>query len=267
MSKRLLNCTVILLALVSAVLTQIESMGNRVASASTSTPEWSWTTEQWAEQDFKYHQARMTIWEAIMEGQKPIALASRYKANAKTTPYNPPYDALAQFRWAYAAYQAALADPKYRNSAEFSLASHALAYGASPRNYEYARLRFLMESMSWPDPRLKPVGLRLLQRDPHDYQAKYELIEVLDGAGVPADKQIALRYSREMIRQFPKNPRTVSSLAWTYYVLWLQDRDPADADGAVAAYRQYLALVPTDDSSRPKVEQFIKTILSKKTQK
>jgi len=231
-------------------------------SPNTVTASWAWTTERWDASDRPFQKVRDEVWRSISHGQHPEALVGKYKALARTEPYHPPYDLPAQFGWAYAAYQAAVADPKFRNHGEFLPAIQALGYGPSPRSYEYARLRFLMEAMNWPDIHLKIAGERLLRRMPNDFQVKYHLTHVLAAGISPQDRDTAVVYAQQMVRAMPDKANMYSLLGETRFTRWLGNKSKADGDSAVAAYQKYLALAPQNDSFRKQAQFLIKRIRS-----
>jgi predicted Zn-dependent protease len=221
---------------------------------------WGWTTEPWTGDDQQYKKIRDEVWHR-MEGEKDTAdLVRQYGALAKKVPYHPPYDPEAQFRWAYTVYQAALANPQYRDSSDFGSASQALGYGPSPQTYQYTRLRFLMDAMNWPDNHLVSVGKRLLQHTPDDYQVKYQLAHILASTASAGDKKLALKYAQELVRSKPDQAVYHSLVSEVYFTTWLISKSRSDGDNAISAYKKYLSLAPQSDVFRSQAQYLITKI-------
>ena len=260
MFKQILLTTILALAIL------IYSSGFGIAQTGDANPHtvqtlWAWTTEKWDASDRPYQQIRDNIWRSISSGQKPEILDAKYRALAKSEAYHPPYDSVAQFRWAYVAYQAVIVNPQLIDHSDFAAATQALGYGPSPRSYEYARLRFLMEAMSWPDIHLKVAGERLLARVPDDFQVKYQLTHVLaSGSTSSQNMNQAVLYAQQLVRAMPSKGRMYGLLGETYYTRWLSGKSSMDGDNAIAAYEKYLALAPPNDSFRHQAQYLIKKI-------
>lgn len=197
----------------------------------------------WADDDRPYQNIRSSIEKALAQGQSTAALLQQYETPARRQPH----DAKALFGWGYAAYWAATAPSTISESqAHQELGDVYLAIGRIqvPHTFNYARLRFLNIACIVPDQELTPIGKRMLQHDPNDYDVKYYLASVLSVSRVPTDRQQSVAYAQDLIRQHPSMPSVYSLLGSIYYEAWHRDKRKEDAEQSVAAYRHYLQLAP-----------------------
>ncbi|RYZ92627.1 MAG: hypothetical protein EOP06_03705 [Proteobacteria bacterium] len=133
----------------------------------------------------------------------------------------------------------------------------ALASTPSPRVYNWTRLRFLVDARNFPDTLLRPVGERLVQRDPKDYEVKYRLIDTFNPGESKAEKKQALIYAHDLIRLNPKRASGYSALGGVYYRDWLLNKNRTDAGNAIAAYQRYLKIAPPNEPFRRQVTLLI----------
>lgn len=218
---------------------------------------WAWTAESWTRDDKPYLKIRQNIDKAVAGGQKPDALLTKYQALAQKKPYDPQ----AQFRWAYAAWQARKAvdsyDQQYRR---LWRTQRAFARVPSPHVYEYARLRFLVEAWFRRVPQFKGVGERLAHRNSNDYEVKYYLASILDTSPLAEERERALGYAKDVIRLQPKRPSSYSLLGGVYFSSWLKTKNRSDAEKAIAAYQQYLQLASPNAEWRPQAKRLIQIL-------
>ena len=253
MLGRLLCLVAVLLALTGAVAQVRLSSVSSAGLSNTS----QWMTESWTGNTRPYKRAMSEVRGAIGAARDPAAVVASYKAAAQRNPQ----DALAQFRWAYSAYRINHTDPAIRASGELSQAAQALASVASPKMYEFARLRFVLEAMPggyiYP---LKTVGMRLLKRDPMDKEVKYWLTQVLDDGPSDQDHQQALSYSQELTHSKGYEVYGYQALGWTYFVILGESHRQQDGDAAIAAYRQAERYAPSDAEFHAGAERLIHLI-------
>ena len=205
------------------------------------TTVWGWATASWGGDDRPYRQIRATIDNASSGGRKPQELMDFYETAARKAPNDPE----AQFRWAYAAYKAALTVNYNTGERLLGDPRDALVLAPFPHSYEYARLIFLTEDYAvMLVYQLTPVGKRLLRRNPNDYEVKYGTARDLMFSRNPADRQLALKYIEELIRERPERPHPRELLGLFYYQRWQVSRSRDDAGRAIAAYQQYLQCAP-----------------------
>ncbi len=169
----------------------------------------------------------------------------------------------AQFRWAYAAYEAARKTNfvnQHKTLRDIEQALQRAASVSPPRNYEYARLRFLAIARNSPYHNLKPVGERLVRRNPQDHEVRFYLVELLDPGLHSEEKQSALMHARFLAQALPEKPTVHSLLGSVYWRIWLKSKSPADADKAIAGYRKFLQTAPPNHPFRRGAESQIKFI-------
>jgi hypothetical protein len=189
-----------------------------------------------------------------------VILAER-KGSAEQQPRDP----LAQFGWAFAAYRAAKdAQTFAEHDAKLKGTREALSRVPSPRAYEYARLRFLIENSVAPVVGLLPLGKRLLSRNPGDSEVKYFVRRLLSWSPSLGDKTTALQYARDLVKVEPQNGRYRAALGAAYKNLFDKTGNPALADNAIAAYRESIQLSPPNSEWREWAEHLIKGIEQRK---
>lgn len=222
---------------------------------------WSWLREEWTADEQPYRRIRAAVDKIADAGRLTPAVVRQYKARAKNWT-----DPVAQFRWGYAAYKLAKKADFVNQAGVLQEITDALQTAwtprpQTPRSYEYARLRFLVMGMLQPDRDLRVVGERLLSRNPNDYEVEYLFVSVLSPGITAKEKQQALFHIQALLRKYPqKRARIHSLLGGVHYKLWVVSQSQADADKAVAAYRQYLRLASPHDKWRQNAMQMIKHI-------
>ena len=228
-----------------------------IALPSTPRPtiDMEWTKEKWAD-DKSYRQVRLAIDKAVASGQDPVALAQKYQKQGRDWT-NP----LAQYRWAYAAYAASRRVNFVKQGDQLQKIYEALREAqrvASPRSYEYARLRFLTMERLYPFNNLAPVGRRLIQRAPKDDEVRFVLAFLLDPVN---EKQEALLHTNYLIRKNPSNPKFYGLLGriYTHGIMTAPNKN-VEANKAIAAYRRAVQLTPLTSPTRATLLQKIKYI-------
>jgi hypothetical protein len=230
--------------------------------------QWDWTKEKWDGNEKMYRDMRLAIDKQIKQGANPIELARQYQKQARSWTDSP-----GQYRWAYAAYEAA----RKRGFPERDEALKGISMEdirqaldqaadeeASARNYEYARLRFLAFARVWPESRLAPMGERLLRRNPEDYEVRYWTIQVQSPTTDP-DGKVMLSHVNWILKNMPSNPMGHYLLGEAYSRIWMSTWDKNDSDKAIAAYNSYFQRVPQDHRYRKSAERRIKLIHTSQT--
>jgi hypothetical protein len=105
----------------------------------------------------------------------------------------------------------------------FGKVANVLEKPKFPRTYEYARLRFLAETITLPQGSFKNLGRRLLQHNLRDWDVKYSMVSVLTAGLVPPEKQEALGYTRDLARLDPGRSKLVIDplIGGIYWRSWL----------------------------------------------
>ena len=248
---------IIALYLLIGLLNIASGQVNNPPTSSTAAQKWAWASEGWTGDDRPFRDVRNDIDTRIKQGESAEALLQKAKSQAKIFPTDP----TAQFRWGYAAYKAAL--EVYQEGAWYEKmrgVSKALASTASPHAYEYSRLRFIIACEQLPTQQLLKIGERLVERDPKDYDVKYQVVSLIAWSGAPDAKERALSYANELVSAKPNMACYHSAAASVYFFGWMKDHNIEDGNKAVAEYKIALQLMRPDDGYRKRVELFIRTI-------
>ncbi|HEX8234503.1 MAG TPA: hypothetical protein VF600_00955 [Abditibacteriaceae bacterium] len=215
--------------------------------------DWGWTKHSWTGDESPYVRIGRSIDVAISKGQSSDALVKKLRASALAKPTDPK----AQYAWGYAALVARPAGYAISRNEVQGIAL-ALARPAFPRTYQYARLRFV-STMQWrPYMQLKGLGQRLLGRKSNDYNVKYYLTKLLS-IGSAAERQQALTYAQQLVREQPNRASAYWSLGGVYVDILWDSNNLSAGDKAIAAYRRYIQL-SQDSQSRRSAERLITLI-------
>lgn len=132
------------IVLILFVVTQCTTKTNFAQSARPTSQQWAWINEEWKKSDLPFKKIRLDLDKSAVQDKDALLLVNQYKALSKKEMAN----AKAQFKWAYAAYQAAT---RKVPGAELELAQVKQVLTTTvPKNYETARLRFLIEARGIP---------------------------------------------------------------------------------------------------------------------
>ena len=237
--------------------------------------QWQWTQAPWDASDKPFIAIRKRIDEAVAKGQKPEVLARRFKELARmSAPGAPKFkifkrDAKAQFAFGYSSYLAWQAI-RLQNNRRGRLAlvdvPFALEQPPFPRSYQYARLMFIVASISFQDQRLRWAGERLLKRNPNDYEVNKGLINVLIDTTLlkePERTQINRLFSK-LLRRNPKDRLTWSAVGFFYYLRSRQTNRVEDVEKASNGYKRYLSLAPKTDEFRKTAKSYIAELEKRK---
>lgn len=216
--------------------------------------DYAWFNAPWIIGDSAYQNIRNSIDNAYARGQKPGAVLQRYKETAEQQPSS----AQALFGYGYAVYRA---DTAPNEPAGYDLFQEkGKIYTLSekfrpPHIYNWTRLMFLHWSLGSPDPKLIPVGKRLLARNPDDYEVEYGLALMANASMKPEERSLAVTYQQDLARRFPNDPRQYRLLAQIYSGNAALSHSQGEADKSIAADQKYLALAP---AFRKKTEEDIR---------
>ena len=254
-----------------ALMGLILTLQQRVSFAAPPTPDqvaqarnymqtyYAWLNAPWTDDDRPYQHMRQVIEQAISHHANPFDLLKQRQKDLDKVPSDPK----AQFAYYYTAYQAATW-PKRPDNTEFSIGVQilgnlfiAILRTPHPHTYNYVRLEFLCGQYNFIDPNRKAVGLRLVHRDPSDYDVKYYTIASLIPSPLLSDHTIALKYANTMVTEYPKKPSSHSLAGYLHYQSWLQTKNKQDAAVALSQYQQYLQLEPRRSTSRKQAESII----------
>lgn len=214
-----------------------------------------WSSQEWTANDHPFRAAKTEIDKAVKNGKKPEVVAQACEGQANKRPLQ----AIAVFRWAYAVDKAVAAKKPF-DPEGLRKPLILMRRTMPPHSYEYARLRFLLESSlggSGSYSLTKMVGERLLQRNPKDVSVKMRMCSILTSSRNPQEPQRALKMAKELVADNSKSANRYLCLGNVYYSLWFRDQQKVQREGAIAAFRQYLKLKPANEPGRERVQGLI----------
>lgn len=217
----------------------------------------SWTTEKWSGDDKPYTAARRNVDEAFSDGSITVSYLNGLEAASEKDEHDP----LKLYRWSYARYKAQSLHP----AIHFTTMPD---YGAfdevpSPHAYEYARVRFLIQTRFGDHPELMGVGKRLLAHEPNDFDVEYALASCFSQYMKATEKEAALEYSSHLIDKYPNKPSVYTVKAGVYFSYWIDHRNKQDARDAIRWYQQYLQRAPASDEWRAHAQKIIVLLQSR----
>lgn len=206
---------------------------------------WAWTKVALNGNNAAYQKARGQIDTAASQGRPLPALLLKYRSAAMAVPGDP----LALFRWAYAAYLCASQQP---TAAGIKAAIGGLSdgrYSVQPVTaYDFNRVRFLIATLSDPNPALADLGRRLLDVNPDDEQVEYALAGILMDTYSPPKTIEALGLAEDLIRREAGRAEPYALVGEVYYYRWKAHGQTHDGLQAQNAYLKYVELAPKEDS-------------------
>ncbi len=163
-----------------------------------------WTAEAWTGDETPFLVLRKRIDGQFKTGTNLIGLLDSYRNTAKQQPF----DAKAQFAWAYAAYLSRVYHKEGRDPKEIVKGvREGLERPTSPKSAEYARMRaffhlwdekWRLNSMHF----VKNAVFRLVKLNPQDYDLKYAF--AYEFAHSKDTNPIALQWAQEYRRAYPR---------------------------------------------------------------
>jgi hypothetical protein len=217
----------------------------------------AWIDEAWAGGDAPYERIRAEIDALGQQGKLDVALVEQYEADWTADKKNPE----SAFRWGYAAYRRRQAVPHVR--LKHGPADGIFELAASPHCYEFSRLRFIYSIKNGRHEKhraeFKRLAERLLKRKPDDRDVKYFAIDAVD-VNVPVERERAVGWAQQLIRETPERPNPHLALAGIYYRVWWQTEDTAAGQKAIAGFEEYLRLAGPDAPDRKRLEAIIRVV-------
>ena len=258
-----LNLLVLLLGHTAAFS---QSQPSRVQRAYTSNAKqyktfMSFLNEPWTGNDKPFIAIRREV-DALLASKK---LTPAYLSRVRARALSKGATARDIFRWGYALFQSRYSTFNFGLAASPYEVRMALAQVPSPRSYQYARLRFLIEGRANPNPEFAGLGRRLLRRNPNDYYVKFYAVWLLT-TGTSMERAEALKYANELTKQYPTRAGSHNAMARVYYDRWRLSRQVSDANKSIAAYRRCLQYMARSDNSRDDIEYMIQLIEKQKAE-
>ncbi len=232
-------------------------------------PFWPWANEEWKRSDTDFVRIRREV-DAFLQGtaslpnRKDLVLA-RLKQLTQNAQENP-HSSQALFRLAYTTYQGRKLDVRPDANGRDIYEMYGPLESAHPGgSYQYDRMIYIIFSCITDSKPTKPLGKRLLKRNPEDIEVKYFLTRVLS-TGTPEEQALALTYAQQFQRQHPERPRAQSLLGLVYEDRWNRRHKAEDVDKAIVAYRKYLSMIPPTNSTYHDISHLVQVLEREKVQ-
>lgn len=229
-------------------------------------PGLDWKNEKWTGSDKPYIVLETRLQkEFYAPGTSPSTLRQRFY-QYKNSSLAQPTDAQSQYAAAFAAYAVLKLKVPGLLQDDVTAILASIRNAPSPHSYRYARMRYLLEHRVGVDSTTlygrsaKIAGFQLLKRNPNDFLVKYLQILWLT-MSVTHERELALQYSRDLIKMQPNNWRGYYALGEKYRGLWntnnlhyispkqtLNKHDFGTRDKAIAAYREAMKRMTNAES-------------------
>lgn len=194
-----------------------------------------WMAWKWTKSDPAYE----ALWNKIQELEERDLIAkfaesqeNKYRAN--------PNDYFALYGWAYSALRYQSQWARRRNY--YLVTSQDVVikrFTELPRNYEWARLRFMLTHPHYPDKNYERLARRLLQVDADDLEVYVVYINFLADLRNVEEKRRVLHYLFEIRKKWPAEYALMALEGNAYAKLWHYEKKPEYADKAITLYKFY----------------------------
>jgi hypothetical protein len=218
---------------------------------------WAWTHVPLTGDNKAFAKARKQIDTAVSQGRDPEVLLEKYRTAGELSPGDP----LVLFRWAYAAYITATRQTTTPEVFQCIKGLSDPRYAVAPvPSYDFNRVRFLIASLTAPNPALADLGRRLLAINQDDDAVEYALAGILLDTFNPPKTVEALGLAQDLINQEANRAEPYALVGEIYYLRWKAHHRPKDAQQASAAYQQYVQLAPDTDGFKKKAASLVAAI-------
>ena len=236
--------------------------GNRPYTVPWRPTNYDWVKTDWTTDDPKYLTMRRSIDGAERRGEINKQAIETCEAAYLKNPSD-----LSLFQWAYTAYKGRKSITNaygsrysYEKYQLMGRIDEVLAKSPLPYSREFARLRFLVETIRFPNSKITPVGEKLLASGPNDKVTQFYLAQLLRLSPILADRKQALKYAQGLVGDKPQDRDNHDVLADCYDSLWRGTHNRAYAEKAIAEYEFYLRTLPPSDEDYAMTQTFIKRI-------
>ncbi len=209
-----------------------------------------WMAWNWVKSDPAYD----ALWVKVQKLEEPQVAKfaerqwEKYKEN--------PNDLLALYGLTYAAMRTQ--SRRSRGKDPYLAISQAAVmknFAKLPRNYEWARVRFLLTYPRRPNKSYERLARRLLQVNPKDAEVQYIYILSVANLKDAEEKENILHYLKELRRDWPKNGSFLFAEGVVYGTLWKMEEKPEYARKAIDAYQDFWEHSGANDYVRGRVRK------------
>ena len=211
-----------------------------------------WMTWKWIDSDPAYD----AVWSKVqnLEERKVEKFAEAQWAKYKENPN----DFLALYGWAYAGLKAQSQQKrKWHPHVAISRGVIVKNFAKLPRNYEWARLRFMLTHPRWPDKNYADFARRLLQVNPEDIEVRLIAITQLANLRNSEEKKQVFASIEEAKKIWPNSYNLMIIEGNIYNELWNIEKKPEYAHKAIAAYCRFWSNESIDQDRRTEVRRSI----------
>ena len=221
---------------------------------------WDWTSLQWPSTS-KFSDLKLQIDKEEKQGQLTSTLLSERQKSFEENPKDPEQ----LFKWAYSSWAIIGPDADSEQTYKALQSAFAAMRKLPPiSDYEYIRLRFLVEAIFSDSEKLSSVGARLLQFRDNDYEVEYQLSIILSASDEKKDNDKALYHAKHLLSLYPHNA-DVYYLLGSYYLdqyLGTSNLKSENAKEAVVYYEKFLELASKNNSNRGVAEEILRNLKS-----
>lgn len=203
-----------------------------------------WTSQPWKGDDTPYERVRESVDKKLASTTNKDLVVDQYKMIAQSMPNDP----IAQFRWGYAVFQT------YKNESlrdsKFNEVIYPLSQMTTVSNYEFIRLRFLMEQAGSFANYLDDLAVRLLAKSPNDPDVLAASVRVLSSSKDIAKRRQAVAVAEQL---YSKNPTDISvqrKLARVYHMSCVLNKNIEHGRKAIKYYERFSKQATDPDQIR-----------------
>ena len=237
-----------ILRLLSAFV--LSSFIGGLATQAQSQEDLSWTTERWQRKDV-YESLRSQLNTEISRSKSYNSLVQKYRFRSEQRRQDPN----AFFKFAYANFRYAQQTQK-KDERQFRNILQRFSQYPPQGSYEFTRLRFIYEALNFATPKLRIVGIRLLDRNTRDLDVNYHIINTLNIARAD-DHQLALTCAKRLVKLAPHKANSHATLGWVYFRAWSISKNQQEARLSLNAYNRYLQLAKPQEPFRPQAQRIV----------
>lgn len=239
--KAWVSCALLLCTWASGATAKPQIAAARLQTRAEIEAQWRWTKQKGVGDNAPLVALRRSIDRTLAQGQTPQAVIDAYRQRLPKEGFSRNW----AFGLAYAVYRASRQQSQDQRMEAVSRADGMLIDLGPPQPTEILRLRFLLNCQVYPNLHMKPLGERLVRRDPRDQDVKYHFVEFLNTFSPPERKR-AIQYVQELVRAKPRSPDPYIATWSVYRLVWKFHGEQSSRRAAISALDNYLRVAPAD---------------------
>jgi hypothetical protein len=214
-----------------------------------------WMQWEWIKSDPAYDDLWVKVQQLEERQVEKFAEAQwmKYKEN--------PNDFFALYGWTYAALRAQSKQERSEHPLLAISQDEVMKnFARLPRNYEWARLRFILTVPRRPDKNYERLARRLLRVNPTDPDVLSSYIATLADLSNVEEKKRALYYLNVARKEWPAEYQLIQLEAYVYASLWHYEKKPEYARDAIALYKFYWNNESIEERKRSEARRYIEEL-------